>query len=450
MKRVLVVLVLFAVLTALFAVPATAEPGGRSYLIIANTSKLPAKLAEKVSAAGGTITATIPEIGIAVATSSNPNFAADASGINGVRSVVPNVALQWTDPSYRVELDPTANPLSIGDDEPFFGLQWGLDAIDAPEAWNVGASGEGVRVAMLDEGFDMDHLDLASNINYDLSTSFVPGETVDYLLLDVFSHGSHTAGIVAAADNAFGTIGVAPEAELVLVKVLSEMLGYGEFSWIIEGIVYAADNDADIINMSLGAYLPHSGYCDQYGCVSAKEIAGLWTALTRATNYAYQQGTTIIASAGNDAIDGDHDADWMHLPSDCPHVISVSATGPLGIYFDPNTDLDIPAFYTNYGQSVIDLAAPGGNVDFDLYPWGPWYFDLVLSTGNGGWYWSAGTSMAAPHVSGVAAIIIGLNGGDMHPGQVEAALHQSADDLGKPGKDDFYGHGRVNAYNAVP
>jgi subtilisin family serine protease len=76
-----------------------------------------------------------------------------------------------------------------------------------------------------------------------------------------------------------------------------------------------------------------------------------------------------------------------------------------------------------------------------------WVFDLVFSTGNGGWYWSAGTSMAAPHASGVAALIIGANGGDMKPSQVEAALRSSADDLGKPGNDDFYGAGRVNAFN---
>ncbi len=79
-----------------------------------------------------------------------------------------------------------------------------------------------------------------------------------------------------------------------------------------------------------------------------------------------------------------------------------------------------------------------------------WVFDMVFSTIPGGWSWAAGTSMAAPHVSGVAAIIIGMNGGEMHPAAVEAALRASADDLGKPGNDDFYGAGRVNAGNAVP
>jgi subtilisin family serine protease len=471
MKRALTVLVLIGLLAATLAMPAAAQSQAKSYLILAQGDKLPAKLAQQVRAAGGTVTRTIPEIGIAVATSSNPDFAANASRILGVRSVVPNLRLAWVDPTFgegvSVEF---GNPPTSGGDDFFFDLQWGLDAVDAPEAWNAGARGDGVRVAILDTGFDLDHPDLASNINLGLSANFVAGETLSYARPDAFSHGSHVAGIVAAADNAFGTIGVAPEAELVLVKVVGDAgSGSGTVADIIAGIVYATNVDADIINMSLGVTVNRHGFFDpETGekLANANEVAEVLVAFGRATTYANQQGTMVIAAAGNDANDFDHNADLIVVPAQSPHVIAIAATGPLGWGLDPSTDLDVPAFYTNFGQSMIAFAAPGGNVDFSLRESGQvctvvvtapcWVFDQVLSAGsslNPGvaiYLWATGTSMAAPYTAGVAAIIIGQHGGDMHPDQVEAALRASADDLGKVGNDDFYGAGRVNAGNTVP
>ena len=122
--------------------------------------------------------------------------------------------------------------------------------------------------------------------------------------------------------------------------------------------------------------------------------------------------------------------------------MAVSATGPLS-----QKDFDTPAFYTNYGTSVIDVAAPGGNIDLSFPP--NWWIDMVLSTHPMGWIFACGTSASAPHVSGVAALIIGQHGGEMPPAQVKAIIEQSADDLGKPGMDDYYGRGRINACNAV-
>jgi lantibiotic leader peptide-processing serine protease len=189
--------------------------------------------------------------------------------------------------------------------------------------------------------------------------------------------------------------------------------------------------------------------------VTAREVAELLTALDRATTYAYQSGTTVIASAGNDAENYDGNGPVVHSPSDSPHVISISATAPIGWATDPgNIFLDNLASYSNFGRSVIDFAAPGG--DFILPGEDPctiaglerpcWVFDLVFSTGSlNSWYWSAGTSMAAPHASGVAALIVGANGGDMKPAHVERELRKTADDLGQPGNDPFYGMGRVNA-----
>jgi len=436
---------------------------------MAKGSSLPGGLDAKVTAAGGTITRYISQIGMVVVSSSNPNFKSKASKISGISDVMPNVVMQWVPPVSERDMSQLSldvefgNPPFSGDNDTRFDLQWGHDAVDAPEAWDLGYRGDGVRVAVLDTGFDTDHVDLAPNINFALSANFVAGETLTYALSDPFSHGTHTAGTIAAADNGIGTIGVAPEAELVLVKVLGDE-GSGSFADVISGIVHAADVDADVISMSLGATMDKNGFCDSEGCVSATEVAALINAIKRATTYADQNGSIVIAAAGNEALDLDHTANLVHVPSSLPKVISVSATAPIGWATDPgNIFLDNLASYSNYGQSAIDFAAPGGDV---MYPGNEncligglvrpcWVFDMVFSTGSNlnpaiaSYYWSAGTSMATPHVSGVAAIIIGKNGGTMSPSAVESALKASVDDLGKPGNDDAYGAGRVNAYNAV-
>jgi subtilisin family serine protease len=447
---------------------ATAAP--RSYIISATGNALPSQLASQVAAAGGTLQRVMPNIGMAVASSNSPGFSAAASKISGIRSVVPNIRVQWLNPSEQVELAADfGNPPNSGDNDTRFDLQWGHDAVDAPEAWTAGYFGAGVRVAVLDSGVDATHPDLAPNVNTTLSKSFVPGENWQVQPGFYFNHGTHVAGTIAAADNGIGIIGIAPQAEIVAVKVLSEYTGSGDFYWIVEGIVYAADIGADVINMSLGATFPRHGWIDDNGTpadptddfkVGANEVSELVTAVGRAVTYAYQHGTTVIASAGNDGIDKNHSADIVSVPGDVQNVITVAATAPVGWGVDKTVSLDNPASYTNFGTSEIDVSAPGG--DFMYYFVNPtqqctvagltrpcYVFDYVLSDIPGGYSWAAGTSMAAPHVSGVAALIIGKNGGSMRPAQVEAALKKSADDLGKPGKDPFYGAGRVNAANAV-
>lgn len=449
MKRFFTLCILAALLV-MFSLPTAAAQGGRSYLIQANRGGFAADFAARVSAAGGTLTRTIPEIGIAFASSSNPSF---ASQVTGVASVVPNLTWQWIDPVQSV-VSEEGDPPNSGNDDPLFDLQWGHTAVRAQEAWAAGARGDGVRVAVLDSGIDAEHPDLAPNLNTALSTSFVPGEGFNIRPGLFFNHGTHVAGTIGAADNAFGVIGVAPEVELVAVKVLSEFTGSGSFEGVIAGIIYATNIGADVINMSLGATIPARGGCGQNGdCVSGREVAELKNAISRATTYAYQRGVTVIVSAGNSAIDRDHDASVVVLPADAAHVITISATAPEGWALNPNTNLDILSSFSNFGQSAIDFAAPGG--DFDLPGEDPctvagrtracWIFDMVFSTVSQGWGWAAGTSMAAPHTSGIAALIIGQNGGSMAPAHVEAALRAYADDLGKPGNDDAYGAGRVTS-----
>ena len=216
--------------------------------------------------------------------------------------------------------------------------------------------------------------------------------------------------------------------------------------------------------ISLGASLAGHGNGDEAtGGPSAKDAARLRLFLGRATTYAHQQGALVVAAAGNDAIDLDHTGSLAVVPAQSPHVLAVSALGPLGWALG-SAGFDRPASYSNFGQSAIAFGAPGG--DFALPGNDPcsmstlagpvaqpcWVFDLVLSAVRGGdnasYGWSAGTSMAAPAAAGVAALIVGKFG-RIGPARVEAKLRSSADDLGKPGNDDAFGMGRVNAFRAI-
>jgi subtilisin family serine protease len=441
---------------------------GTSYLIVGRGNKLPANLESIVSQAGGSVVSTIPAIGVAVATSTSPDFSARAAAGSGVESVAEDQVIQWISPSERVveagEVggeDVTQS--SHGNNETFFNLQWAPRAVHAPEAWDAGHLGTGVRVAVLDGGLNNLHIDLNGSVDVAASRSFVPGFAFNQDV-GTFSHATHVAGIIAARDNSIGTIGIAPGATIIGVKVLHN--GSGSFSQVIAGIIYASTPQADggaganVINMSLGGNVERQG----------RDAAKLAVALSRATTYAYQHGVTVIASAGNDAIDLDHTNNLITVPAQSTNVIAVAATGPLGFavgYPNGASNFSRPASYTNFGQSAISFGAPGG--DFALpgnalcavprIPAGSvttacWVFDMVISPAsingsNSGYSFAAGTSMAAPIVSGVAALIIEKNGGSMSPAQVKAALLHSADDLGKPGNDDFYGRGFVNAARAV-
>ena len=454
-----------AIALALGTLGFAASAQAATYVVTAKTQSFDTVLARKIEAAGGTITARLPQIGVAIVESSDPNFSTRAAKVQGVRSAVQDVVLQFEQPQPLDISEDYANPPASGDNDRFFDLQWGHAAIDAAGAWNAGYRGAGVRVAVLDSGVFCTHLDIAPNLLVADSTSFVPGE--GYCNTSGSAHGTHTFGTIGAADNGIGTIGVAPDAKLFAVKVLSATTGSGSFSGIINGIVYAADHGADVINMSLGV----RGGLD----VGGKETSELVNATKRAVQYARSQNAITVVSAGNDGRDLDHDsgvqicdtdgcyqANLRAFPAQLPNVVTVSALAPEGWAVNPNTNLDPLASYSNYGTTAISFGAPGGDSRLpgtQVCQVGPvvqqcWVFDLVFSTtsvtGGSSFYgWMAGTSMAAPHVSGVAALIIGKHGGEMAPSEVERILRASADDLGKPGKDDAYGYGRVNAAKAV-
>ncbi|SOC52669.1 S8 family peptidase [Ornithinimicrobium cerasi] len=436
LRHVVVGLGAASLLAAGAAPAALAGPGETTYILVSTGQTLPRNLDATVARAGGTVTKTYP-FGVAVV-----EAGASFRGVAGT-TMVRDAGFD-ADLGTQVALDPEQLPPASGNDDPFFDLQWGHVPVGAVEAWDDGVRGEGVRVAVLDTGFDTDHPDLAPNVNLDLSADFT-GEGLEYTLPDTFSHGTHVAGTIAAADNAFGTIGVAPEAELVLVKVLGDA-GSGNFEDVFAGIAHATAVDADVINMSLGDVQPRNS--------EEEDITALSVAMNRAVRHADQNGTTVVVSAGNDAQDLDGDGNLVRFLTSAPHAIGVSAYAPTGWVSDGwDGNFFVPASYTNYGTSMVDFSGPGGDT---AYPGDEnctvggltrpcWVFDLVFSTGNGGWYWSAGTSMAAPHAASVAALIISEHGGDMKPAAVEREMRLRAIDAGKPGTDDFHGRGAVHS-----
>ena len=426
------------------------SPKINHFMVITKSETLPAGFETQLSKYGK-ILKSIPEIGVVAMESTTSDFEVKITSFAEVQAVVPDIKVKWIEPVKFIE---EVNPPSIGSDEPLFKYQWGLDAIDAPEAWNAGYTGNGARVFILDSGIDADNPDLAPNLNKLLSVSFVPGE--NYYVKDgsFFSHGTHVAGIIAAADNSWGVIGVAPHAEIVAVKVLSEDSGSGEFSWINAGIVYAANNGADVINMSLGASFNRNGfYLDENNVlqkIPAVYLQNLILTQQRAVNYAFRKGAVIVTSAGNGGANFDGNGSIFKLPAELQNVIAVSATAPECWILTPNPMFDIPASYIDYGKSLVDIAAPGGDYDCDAgIP-----YDMILSSGAGGptsypFYFAAGTSMASPHVAGVAALIIGKNGGVLDPQEVTRQLLKAADKIDGEGISAYFGNGRVNAFRAT-
>lgn len=432
-----------------------AEPPFTNYMVISTNGELTKSVENFLKTGGGAIVSSIPEIGISIVSSKDANFINNTLKNTNVESVVPDYEIAWI-PSEKeegvtdAEFSTNALTPSPGSTETSYIRLWGMEAIEAPKAWNEGFTGKGASVFVLDSGIDRENIEFAETLNKDLSTSFVTNEPYWTRPGRFTNHGTHVAGTIGANKNNFGVIGVAYEAELVAIKVLSEYSGSGPFSAINAGIVYAGINSADVINMSLGVTLNKNGkLIDANGeefKIPAKFIMEIVNAQQRAIDYAHSKGSTIIASAGNDATNYDGNSAYIKLPAGLNNVISISAIAPEGWhpYSNPYTNYDVPASYTTHGRSLVDLAAPGGDGDVSL-------LDMIFSVASGvnAFNYNAGTSMASPHVSGVAALIIAKNGGSMDPQDVETQLIISADQVIGNGQSLFFGKGRVNAFRAV-
>lgn len=294
-----------------------------------------------------------------------------------------------------VTLDERLHPLDVPND-PLYGSQWALPAIGAPAGWDEATTGAPVTVAVIDTGVDTTHPDLAGRLW--TNPGEIPGNGLDddgdglvddvhgwnfadddaqlYDPADNETHGTHVAGTVAAQrDNAIGVAGVADNARIMALKFLKP--GGGYTSDAMRAIDYAVDHGAKVINASWGGDAYSQPLCDTI------QLAG-------------DEGVLFVAAAGNDGADNDTTGSW---PANCPasSLISVAAT-------DPSDGL---ASFSNYGASSVDLGAPGENI-------------RSLLPGNSYGY-KSGTSMATPHVTGVAAVLLGEDP-TLEPWQLKAAI----------------------------
>lgn len=337
------------------------------------------------------------------------SFAPENNPVEIAARLEQDPAVEFAEPNFIAGITGRpAEATALTPNDPYYVYQWNLPAIQAPAAWDT-TQGEGVIVAVVDTGIDFNAPDLANSRRlpgYDFANE-------DTDPTDDQGHGTHVAGTIAqSTNNGIGVAGVAYNSTLLPVKVLGSS-GQGSYEGIIQGIIYAVDQGADVINLSLAG-------------------RNNSLALQEAMQYAYNRGVVVVAAAGNSSGPVEYPAAFDDF------VIAVGATG-----FDNSL-----APYSNFGAQ-IDLVAPGGNIDVDQNNDG--FADGILqqtfaTSGSGYSYrFFEGTSMASPHIAGVAALLRSLNP-NLSPAQVEQILQQTARNLGQT---DQFGAGLVQAGAAV-
>jgi thermitase len=282
-----------------------------------------------------------------------------------------------------------ASPLAFTVDDPYLSNAWHLSKINADVAWGTTMGSPSVTIAIVDTGIDYTHPDLSGKVT--LGPDYGSNDSNP---MDTQGHGTHVAGIAGAkANNGIGAAGVCPGCQLMAVKVFPDGSSSASHFAIAQGITWAADNGADVINLSLG------------GTSSSSTMQS-------AVDYAWQHGVVVVAAAGNSA------TSVPHYPGAYTNVIAVGST----------TSSDTLSSFSNYG-SWVDVTAPGSS---------------IFSTIKGGGYQSwSGTSMASPVVAGAAGLAFSGLAGATNT-SVRAAVEQAVTDLGTPGRDTTYGYGRID------
>ncbi|QIQ05425.1 S8 family peptidase [Streptomyces liangshanensis] len=432
-----------------------------SYVVNTHGGRSTLKSVEKaVGKAGGTVVTTYDRIGVIVASSQNPDFAKSLRKVRGVDSAgatrtAPLPAQSTTDEGApraltAAELAEATADKSAAQD-PLEPLQWDLRAIKADKAHEKTLGSRKVTVAVIDTGVDDTHPDIAPNFDRAASVNCVTGkpDTTDGAWrpnAGESPHGTHVAGEIAAAKNGIGVTGVAPGVKVAGIKV-STPAGFFYTEAVVCGFVWAADHGVDVTNNS---YYTDPWY---FNCKNDPDQKALVEAVTRASKYAESKGTVNVAAAGNEAYDlaadsitdptspndtipGDRVIDpseCLDIPTQLPGVVTVAATGAKSG----------KSSFSNYGLGIIDIAAPGG--DRYQVPDAPATSGSILGPLPGGsWGYMSGTSMASPHVAGVAAL---LKSTYPHASLavIKALLTAQADDTACPAVYDYNSDGKVDA-----
>jgi subtilisin family serine protease len=355
--------------------------------------------------AGVRLLRVIPQLGLALV-ETRPGAEPRAVAVD----LIDRAGVEWAEPNYIFGLD-------FEPDDPDYRPRQSLylNRLDMPAAWGYTTGLPQIVIAIVDTGVEMTHEDLYKAIWINIGE--IPDNGIDddgngfvddvngwnfaennNRIYDDYGHGTHVAGIAAARiNNGVGIAGIAGTATIMPLDVFPAS-GYGTYEDLIRAMVYATDNGAHVINMSLGAISYSRG----------EEAA---------VNYAWSRGVVLVAAAGNTGRNS------YHYPAAHPNVIAVAATDAY----------DNLAGFSTRGD-FVDVAAPGVS---------------IWSTYRGNRYGlMTGTSMAAPHVAGLAALILSLNP-NLQPDDVRALIQDNADDLGTPGWDIYFGHGRINAGRAL-
>ncbi len=384
----------------LFVVQAAAQDNsGGKKIVVFQTGLNDTAKDELIAHVGGIKLKNLDLIGAKAVWLPNRAAAAKLAASAGVARVDEDVVVEALvkEGSVKEQKGPAPAP------QPTESLPWGINRVDAELVWPSGNTADPIKVGIIDTGISNTHPDLLANVKGGVNT-INPTKSWN----DDNGHGSHVAGITATLDNNIGVIGTGPAIDLYAIKVLDRR-GSGYLSDVIEGIQWAIANKMQVINMSLGTALDVQSFHD-------------------AVTAAKTNGVVVVAAAGNS---GGSTNESVLFPAAYSEAIAVSAT-------DQN---NVIASFSSRGPEV-DLAAPGVGI-YSTYK-GTSYATL------------SGTSMAAPHVAGSAALVLNTAigaydvnaNGKWDPAEVQQKLQDRATDLGSTGFDTLYGWGLVNAYAA--
>jgi lantibiotic leader peptide-processing serine protease len=454
-------------------------PTGKTVVIFKDTSAIPLAGLTLINSLGGVVTKRWDNIGVAFVGGLSLSALTTLKASDLVASVGNDRYISWL-PKSTVRAVEAKDVLAVPHNNPanasYFadGTQWNMRIIGADKAWAAGKEGlHSTRVAIVDTGIDYGHRELRTLVDLSASKSFAnttwvpscvdpavpclptgdqevqadPQLATDSAFMDNHFHGSHVASTVAS--NNISVASIAPQVTLIAVKVLNWQ-GTGSFEGVASGIRHAAGPaNADVINMSLGANVDPN----------EEGVPALLELMSRVIKDAEKQGTIVITAAGNDGLNLD---EGVLVSTPCEQAtVCVSATGPL-----LQQNFDQPAFYTNYGLTAIEVAAPGGNA----HPTDDTQYqteDLIIgacsrratdqtlvvcrTNTDGGVYfyaYAAGTSMASPHVAAEAALIKSYNP-MLSVGGIKSKILQATDDIGVKGRDVYSNYGRINVAKAL-